>query len=173
VARLNRQKGLMDLVQVAVETAASEPDWRFVIIGEGEMRAELEAAIAASGLRRRVTLLGRQPAMELARWLGAADVLALPSHFEGLPATLLEALACGCPVVATAVGGVPDLGIPPELGALVPPAQPPALAGALDRVLRGVRRPLPEEARRRLLAPYEPARVVDAVVGLYAEAMGR
>jgi glycosyltransferase involved in cell wall biosynthesis len=104
--------------------------------------------------------------------MDAADVLVQPSHFVGLPTTVLEALACGCPVVATAVGGVPDLGIPAELGRVVPPRQPAALAGALRDVTAGVRPPVPEGPRDRLLAPHRPDRGVDAVLDLYAGVPG-
>jgi glycosyltransferase involved in cell wall biosynthesis len=173
VGRLSAQKGLLDLVDVARATADSDPSWRFVLIGDGEMRAELRAAIAERRLGARVALLGSQPPAALPRWLAAADVLVQPSHFEGLPATVLEALACGCPVVATAVGGVPDLGIPAELGRVVPPRRPAELAAAIRDVLAGVRPPVPEGPCERLLAPYRPDRVVGSVLDLYTGVIDR
>jgi glycosyltransferase involved in cell wall biosynthesis len=173
VGRLSAQKGLLDLVDVAEATADSDPCWRFVVIGEGEMRAELQAGIADRRLGARVALLGRQAPAALPRWMAAADVLVQPSHFEGLPATVLEALACGCPVVATAVGGVPDLAIPAELGRVVPPRRPAELAAAIRDVLSEVRPPVPEDACERLLAPYRADRVVGSVLDLYRRVIDR
>ena len=95
------------------------------------MKGALEAALPP-----RATLLGAQPLAQIPTWLAACDVLVLPSHVEGTPNAVLEALACGRRVVASAVGGVPDLITDRALGALVPPRDPEALAAALTVALR-------------------------------------
>jgi glycosyltransferase involved in cell wall biosynthesis len=82
-----------------------------------------------------VRLAGAQPLERVPTWLAACDVLVLPSHVEGTPNVLIEALACGRRVVASAVGGVPDLVRDETLGALVPPRDPSALARALITAL--------------------------------------
>jgi glycosyltransferase involved in cell wall biosynthesis len=167
VARLSPEKGLHDLLDVAAASARTEPAWRFLVVGEGALRGELESAIAARGLGRRVLLAGWQPPATVARWLAAADVLVLPSHFEGLPLTLFEAVACGCPVVVTRVGGIAGLDIPPAAGRVVPPGSVPDLLAATRAVLGAGPPAGAPEARARLLAPYLRSRVVAQVLDLY------
>jgi glycosyltransferase involved in cell wall biosynthesis len=85
--------------------------------------------------KRRAILVGARPLAEVPLWMAAANLVTLPSHHEGAPNVLLEALACGRPVVATRVGGIPDIVHRDELGALVPVSDRPALAAALARAL--------------------------------------
>jgi glycosyltransferase involved in cell wall biosynthesis len=80
-----------------------------VLVGEGDMRAQIVALISSLGLTGKVILAGDTPHAELHRWYSAADVLCLASSREGWPNVLLEALACGTPIVATNVGGVPEI----------------------------------------------------------------
>jgi len=80
--------------------------------------------------------VGPQPLGAIPTWMAACDLLVLPSHAEGTPNVVLEALACGRRVVASAVGGIPDLITSATLGTLVPPHQPDALATALTQALR-------------------------------------
>lgn len=95
---------------IAIDALVSLPeDTRLAIIGDGEDRKRLEALIAARGLAHRVTLVGTTSQSELVRWYNAADVLVLASAREGTPNVILEALACGLRVVATAVGGIPEI----------------------------------------------------------------
>ncbi|MDG0835186.1 glycosyltransferase family 4 protein [Roseateles saccharophilus] len=84
-------------------------DARLCIIGAGPLRSELETVVGRLGLARKVCFLGALPQDELAAWYGAADVLMLASEREGWPNVLLESMACGTPVVATAVGGIPEI----------------------------------------------------------------
>jgi glycosyltransferase involved in cell wall biosynthesis len=129
VGNLKADKGVLDLARAW----ASVPRGTLAIVGGGPARAELEAAVAPLG--GRVVLAGPQPLAAVPRWMAACDALVLPSHAEGTPNVVLEALACGRRVVATAVGGVPDLLPQPALGELMPPRDPPALAAAIQRAL--------------------------------------
>ena len=138
VGNLKPEKGVLDLVRAW----ASVPHGTLAIVGGGPARAALEEAAAALG--DRVRLIGPQPLERIPRWMTACDALVLPSHAEGTPNVILEALACGRRVVATAVGGIPDLLTRPELGVLVPAHDPDALGAALAR---------------ELAAPYDPAEV--------------
>jgi len=104
-------------------------------------------AAAAAKFPGRLVLPGARPFDEVPLWIAAADLVALPSHNEGTPNVILEALACGRRVVATRVGGIPDLMPGPQLGELVPPRDPTALADALGRALD---------------APYDPQAVAAA-----------
>jgi glycosyltransferase involved in cell wall biosynthesis len=108
---------------------------RLVIIGEGKCGPELERQVAAAGIGEHVVFAGALPQATVARWIAAADILCLPSHNEGTPNVIVEALASGVPVVASRVGGIPEL-IPSDAnGVLVPPANPEALAAALSTAL--------------------------------------
>jgi len=127
VGNLKEEKGVLDLARAWADVPAG----RLAIVGGGPARAALEAALPA-----RATLHGPQPLAAIPTWLAACDVLVLPSHAEGTPNVVLEALACGRRVVATRVGGIPDLLSTPVLGALVPPHDPPALAAAVAQALR-------------------------------------
>src|SRR5258705_4233569 len=102
--------------------------------GGGEAAPRIEEVAARLGGRLRV--VGPRPLAEVPIWMAACDLLALASWNEGTPNAVLEALACGRRVVATAVGGVPDLITSDTLGALVPAHQPDALAAALTQALR-------------------------------------
>ncbi len=133
VGRLEREKGVLDLVRAFAQLSSGRAGLELVLVGDGAARGECEAA--AHGLPVRV--LGARPLAEVPRWMAAADLVTLPSWHEGLPNVLLEAQACGRPIVATRVGGIPEVVRSPSLGELVAPRDPPALAAALGRVVDG------------------------------------
>jgi teichuronic acid biosynthesis glycosyltransferase TuaC len=133
VGRLEKAKGIEELLAAFATLAAEDATVELVIVGEGVMRGPCEQAAAA--LPGRIVVTGGLPLPEVARWLAACDLLTLPSWYEGTPNVILEALACGRPVVASATGGIPDLLTAPELGELFPPRDVPALTAALRRVL--------------------------------------
>jgi glycosyltransferase involved in cell wall biosynthesis len=134
VGSLLEPKGLNELVEAFRPLAASRPKARLVCIGEGPHREELERRAAAAGIRDRIALLGRQSSQTVAQWMRAADIFCLPSHSEGCPNVIIEALASGLPVVATNVGGIPEL-VNRGCGILVPPHRPAALHDALQCAL--------------------------------------
>lgn len=109
---------------------------RLVIIGDGPLRGELEAEARRRGIGVSTHFLGEQSQHVVAEWLSAASVFCLCSDNEGTPNVVVEALACGTPVVATRVGGLPDLIREGLNGWLVPPREPAALADALERALQ-------------------------------------
>jgi teichuronic acid biosynthesis glycosyltransferase TuaC len=131
VGNLKPEKGVLDLVRAWDSVARTVPDARLALVGGGPLKATLEAQLPP-----RASLVGPRPLAEIPTWMAACDILVLPSHIEGMPNVVLEALACGRRVVATSVGGVPDLITNDTLGALVPPQQPDALAAALTQALR-------------------------------------
>ena len=134
VGRLVPEKGLRELLAAAGALRASRPRLQLVLVGEGPMHGELAALAAAGELP--VRFAGTRPPAEVARWMCASDLVTLPSYSEGHPNVLVEALACGRPVVATPVGGIPEV-VDAASGLLVPPRDPAALAeglrGALER----------------------------------------
>ncbi len=136
VGNLLALKGHALLIQALHELRDDWPAVQLVIAGEGPERDALTALIGSLGLQDRVRLLGSVANADLARWYAAADLFLLPSSREGLPNALLEALACGTPAIATAVGGIPEvLGSAPEAGELLQERSAPAIAAALRRWL--------------------------------------
>lgn len=108
---------------------------RLSIVGSGPLREVLKKTANEFGVSERVDFKGQQPHDEIADWMNAADVLCLPSLNEGCPNVILEAMACGTPVVASAVGGCTELIHPLKNGLLVPAQQPNQLAEALNIAL--------------------------------------
>ncbi len=133
VGNLKAEKGVLDLAAAWAQVMRTLPGATLAIVGGGPAAEALAAAVAPHG--ERVRLIGPQPLPRIPTWMAACDALVLPSHAEGTPNVVLEALASGRRVVATAVGGIPDLITRPELGELVPPGDPDALAAAIVRTL--------------------------------------
>jgi teichuronic acid biosynthesis glycosyltransferase TuaC len=133
VGRLVPEKGLRELLDAMASLAPQRPKLQLALIGDGPMRAELDARVAADPTLR-VRLPGAQGPHEVARWMAASDLVTLPSYSEGHPNVLVEALACGRPVVATPVGGIPEV-VDADCGLLVPARDPAALAGGLRDAL--------------------------------------
>jgi teichuronic acid biosynthesis glycosyltransferase TuaC len=129
VGRIESDKGAIDLAEAFWRLAAVQPGVVMVFVGDGKARAAAQAALAPLG--DRVLFTGPRPLAEVPVWMAACDILTLPSHHEGTPNVLLEALACGRRVVATRVGGIPDVIHRPELGTLVPVKDVDALEHAL------------------------------------------
>ena len=119
VAQLIPRKGHQSLIQAVAKLRKEFPRLQVFIIGEGYLEEVLRREISALDVERHVFLKGPIKNNELFRWYSAADVTCLPSSGEGMPCALLESLACGTPVVATAVGGTPELIDSEELGVLV------------------------------------------------------
>jgi len=131
VGNLKPEKGVLDLARAWEIVRRHVPHATLAMVGGGPLYDELASAPGAT-----IRLVGPQPLERVPLWMAAADVIALPSHVEGTPNVVLEALASGRRVIATAVGGVPDLITRRELGALVPPHDPESLADAILTTLR-------------------------------------
>ena len=127
-------KGCGDLLEAFGRLAVKRPQSRLVYVGDGGMRKALEARAAALGLQDRVRFAGRVAHTELVSWFACASVFCLPSHAEGVPNVVLEAMACGTPVVATDVGGIGEI-LPDFAGHLVPVQDVPTLAATIDKTL--------------------------------------
>jgi glycosyltransferase involved in cell wall biosynthesis len=127
--RLGPQKALGILLEGLVDV----PDVALIVAGDGPERARLEARTRELGLDGRVSFLGAVRRDRVLRLFRAADASVLPSAWENFPHTVVEALAVGCPVIATAVGGVPEVVRDGENGLLVVPGDPAALGAAITR----------------------------------------
>jgi len=143
-----------------------------VFAGDGPLRADLEACARRAGLGDRLRLLGFRS--DLARIYAALDVVVLPSHSEGMPLAALEAMAAARPVVASQVGGLPEVVVDGETGLLFPPGNRRALVEALGALLAdpGRRRRLGLSGRRRYEERFTLARMADAYAAIYRAALG-
>ncbi|MBL8521426.1 MAG: glycosyltransferase family 4 protein [Betaproteobacteria bacterium] len=134
VGRLSEEKGVDTLIDAMERICATGQPAQLTLVGDGPLRAALSERVDKSGLRERIRFAGSMPHAEVSRWMGACDVFCLPSLREGCPNVINEALASGRPVVASSVGGIPDM-VAPHCGKLVPPADPQRLADALTWAL--------------------------------------
>jgi teichuronic acid biosynthesis glycosyltransferase TuaC len=134
IGRMDVKKGLRELVEAASLLRPSRPKLQMVLIGQGPDLALIEGAIQARGAAGFIHALPACAFDDVAVWMTAADLVTLPSYMEGCPNVVLEALACGRPVVATQVGGIPEI-LNDACGELVPPRDSAALAQALSSVL--------------------------------------
>lgn len=135
VGRLELQKDPALAVDAFAVALGAAPDACLLVVGAGTLRRETERKVAASVHADRIRFLGSRPRPEVARLMNAADVLLLSSRFEGMPITVIEALACGLPVVATNVGEVPRLVADGVTGRLAAERSAAALADGLAWVL--------------------------------------
>jgi len=173
VGRLDPQKGLPVLLEAAAIVAASRPDWHLALAGDGpDRRALQDRADGLPGLSGRVHWLGRRD--DVPALLKGADLLVLPSLWEGMPNVVLEAMAARRAVVATAVEGTEDLVIPGQTGWLVPPGEVAPLASALLEAAADSSRRIRfgEAGRARVEARFTPGRVVEAYERLWAGVLG-
>lgn len=169
VARLVPIKDHASFIAAAARVARADPSVHFVLAGDGPIRAGLEVAAAEAGLGSRVHFLGWWE--DLPALYADLDVVALASRNEGTPVSLLEAMAAGVPVVATAVGGVPDVVCHGETGLLVPPGDPAALAAALASLLGDPERrcTLGLAGRRAAFPAYDAKGLIARIEALYLE----
>lgn len=133
IGRFAEQKGYLALLP-ALAAARRRADIRLTLVGDGELRPEIEALIASHGLGDAVTLTGWLDEASVRAALAASHALVLPSFAEGLPMVVMEAMAQGRPALATAIAGVPELVLPGETGWLVPAGDEQGLADAMVSV---------------------------------------
>lgn len=172
VARLDPIKDHATALEVAARVQQTHPDFRLLLVGEGPSRPAIEAHIAARGLAGTVHLLGLRS--DVPRLLAAADLFLLTSRSEGIPVTLIEAMGAGLPVVATQVGGVPEVVIENETGLLAPAGDAAALAEAVQRLLADPtwRQRLGRAGQARAAALFSQEAMHAAYARRYAEMLG-
>ena len=149
-ARLHHQKGITHLIASARSIAQRFPDARFVVAGEGPLKDELQEEIHRADLDEIFFLAGWRD--DVPNLLSRADIYVLPSLYEGLPNAVIEAMASGTPVIATAVAGTPEIIEKGRSGWLVPPGDPSALAAALTEALGSDLNSVGEQAMQRARA---------------------
>lgn len=163
-------KGCFDLLRAWSMFRSRVPGWRLAIGGNGEID-RLLAEARRLGIAEDIAYLGWVSGAAKERELSCADVFVLPSYKEGMPVSILEAMAYGAAVIATPVGGVPDMMVPDVHGLWFEPGDVAALAQCLERLAGSpdLRRRLSQAARERVLAHYRTETVLDGLKSLYLE----
>jgi glycosyltransferase involved in cell wall biosynthesis len=169
VGRLTPIKNHRLFLAAAAAVLAVRPDVHFLVVGDGESGPAIRALARRLGLMKRLTFTGWR--YDLPRIYADLDVVVSCSKNEGTPFTIIEAMAAGCPVVATRVGGVPDLLKDQATGLLVPPAQAAPLVAAILRLLGepGLGQALARAAAAQVEVRFDPARLAADMDGLYTE----
>ncbi|MCB0032089.1 MAG: glycosyltransferase family 4 protein [Anaerolineales bacterium] len=167
VAHLRPIKDHPTLLRACARLCEEGVGFELWLVGYGPEEARLQALAAELGLADHCRFLGRRE--DIPALLAAADIAVLCSRQEGLPGALMEAMAAGRPIVATDVGGVPELVLPEETGLLVPPGDPAALAVALRRLLAdpALRQTLGDAAQTRLLSHFQLDAKIEALEAVY------
>ena len=165
--RLELIKGLGYLLQAAVPLVSQFPDLRLEIAGDGNLRAALEDECSGLGISGQVAFLGWQE--DLTPVMAGWDIFALPSLDEGFGFAALEAMAAGLPVVATNVGGLPELLVDGQTGWLVPARDPAMLADCLKRLIADgeKREAMGAAGRRRARQEFSLSRMVEQILAVY------
>jgi colanic acid/amylovoran biosynthesis glycosyltransferase len=181
VGRLDPIKGFEILVDALGQLNGQGRRFRCRVIGEGPLRSALETRVDRQGLSGLVELVGARSQTEVREALSAATIFVLPSLIapggdrDGIPVSLMEAMAAGAPVVSTRVSGIPELIEEEREGLLVPPGDSPALADALARLLddAALRRRLATGARAKVERDFDAAREANKLLELFAHARAR
>ncbi|MDA1000287.1 MAG: glycosyltransferase family 4 protein [bacterium] len=166
IGRLDPIKGHEHLLRAFARILPRHPEARLILVGDGELRAHCEALARELGIAENTFFPGWQNAA--VRYLEAMDIFVLPSLNEGMSRAVVEAMAAGVAVIASRVGGVPELIEEERNGLLVPPADPVALAGAMERLLadRELRERMGCEGLRQT-SEYSVEKMIDRIEALY------
>jgi glycosyltransferase involved in cell wall biosynthesis len=169
VGAVTKSKGL-DYLLMAFKTllASAQGPVELVLVGDGDYEQDARLLAQRLGIADHVVFDGKRPNAEIPLWMNSCDVLVLPSLSEGLGVVLIEAMACGKPVVATACGGPEDI-VTPYTGILVPPADEKALAQALLDALSNGDRFSPAVIRQHAVDNYAYEGIAARILDLYAE----
>lgn len=173
VSALRPEKGHRLFLDAAAQVAASEPHARFVLVGDGSERSALEAQAKALGLDSRIVFVGDTD--DVASWLGALDIVVMPSRAESLSNAVLEAMGAGRPVIATNVGGNPEVVEDGKTGYLVPPADPKTLAERVLALLRdpALRQTMGQAARDRVEQEFTSEKMMERMEAVYEQELSR
>ena len=170
VAQLEPRKGQETLLEALAQLRHEGKDIELTIVGDGPARGDVERRAAELGLTDVVTFVGALGQDEVGSFYRSADVFCLPSFSEGVPTVLMEAMASGLPVVATAIMGVPEL-VQDGCGLLVPAGRPDSLAEALERLISDpeLRRVLGEAGRHKVVAEFNIEKSAAELHKLFSE----
>ncbi len=171
VGRIERAKGVYDLLEAWVGVLAHHPNARLMMVGEDRTNGSFSQQAQSLGISGSLSLTGPLPGHHVADMMRQSRLFCLPSHKEGTPVCVMEALACGLPIVATRVGGIPDIVVDQKTGILVGKANAQELADALVSLLRDPSKciRMGREAQMFAHAHLDIVRTADRLVDLYRE----
>lgn len=169
IGRFSEQKAFPILIDAMAIARKSLPELHLTLVGDGPLRPEIETAIAAQNLSENITLTGWLPEVGVRQALNNASVLVLPSFAEGLPMVVMEALASGRPVIATAIAGLPEL-VTSDCGWLVPAGDTVALADAMIASAQSDLAAMGMAGRKRALARHTIDNEARKLLALFQEA---
>jgi glycosyltransferase involved in cell wall biosynthesis len=162
------------LIETMAQACARLPDLRLTLCGDGDLRGLIDGEIARHGLQDRITITGWISEAAIRAAIAASHALILPSLAEGLPMVVMEGMACGRPIIATAIAGIPEL-VTPETGWLVPAGDPAALTEAILTLAEtpvATLTAMGEAARTRVFARHNIDTEAAKLVALFAEYKG-
>ncbi len=173
--RLETRKGLVDLIESARYVCQKHENVKFVLVGKGTIEGMLRTMTSKLDLEQNILFAGHiSDRSRLIRYIQYAMVYVLPSYYEGLPTSLLEAMACGLPSIATNVEGNSEVISDGETGLLVPPRNPKSLAEAILKLLDDIelRHKIGANARKHITNNYDWKLVVDRIEAIYSAVTG-
>lgn len=173
IGRFSPEKNHKLLADAFAQAVEEVPNMRLRFVGAGKLRSDVQKAVSDLGLKDKVFFLGIRA--DVAELLAECDFLILSSDYEGVPLTVIEAMVAAKPVVATAVGGVPELVEDGVTGLLVPPRDSKALARAIIRLAndQGLRQIMGQEGRKRALVRFDISNTARSYEALYSRLLNR
>ena len=170
LGRISERKGVYDLLETAAKVAAVHPEFRLLLGGDGDLK-QAQACVADFGIGDKVEFLGWVKGAKKERYLAEAMLYVLPSYNEGMPMSILEAMAVGLPILSTTVGGIPEAVTDGVEGFLVGPGNVDALTARLDQLLSdpALARRMGEAARHKVETFFSSDAVLPSIERLYAE----
>lgn len=176
VGHVVESKGVFTVVESVLRLRARYPNIRLQILGIGGDLDKIKARVLAAGAQGNVDFHGFVDRDRLPEFFQRADVFCAPSHFESFGIVFIEAMACGCPVIASTAGGTPEIVLDGQTGLLVPPNDIEATTQALDRLLAadaGLRRRMGNAGRRRVDDCFAMDKYIARVLAVYHKAIDR
>ena len=132
----SQSKGVYELINAFVKLNLRYSDLHLIFVGNGLEYSSINNIVSSNGLNKKVHLVGNQPQCEVPHWLSTADIFVLPTYYEGLPNVILEAMACSLPVIATRVGGIPEVIKEGKNGIFINEKSVESLTNAIEHLLK-------------------------------------
>lgn len=172
VGKLSKDKGILELTDAFIRVHIDNPGLHLFIIGNGPETLTLSNIVASCKLRDNIHFIGQLPHDDIANYLSASDILILPSHSEGLPNAVLEAMACSLPVIATRVGGIPEAVEDGKSGILIDVKDVDSLADAINYLIMNndLAGQMGSYGRRIVESKFTWQRNAEKMIGIYKEA---
>lgn len=173
IGNLTKTKGIYELTEAFVRLSNQNSNLHLIIIGDGPGRLLLKKRLFQVGLQKKMHLMGKRPHSEIPHLLNASNIFVLPTHYEGLPNVVLEAMACSKSVVATRVGGIPEIVKNGKTGFLAKPKDVDSLVEAIDFLLShpGEAKKIGERARKLVLENYTWEKSAEKTIKVYREVL--